>query len=295
VHAPLSRPGLFWLAVVVGAWGLTWPVNKVILADVPPLWTVAFRLAIGCAAMVAIGLAAGRLAAPPRADVPVLAGLALLHMVGFGLLASVGLALVPTGRSGVLAYTTPLWVAPGASLLLGERLTARRALGVVLGLLGLVALFNPLALDWSQRGVVLGHLAILAGALLWAASILQIRGHAWRTTPLDVLPWSLALAAVVSGGIALAVEGVPRVAWSPRLVVMLLYAGVPGTAIAYWATAMASRALPAVTTSLGLLATPVVSVTLATLWLGEPLTLSLLAAIVLILGGVALGATAAER
>jgi len=124
---------------------------------------------------------------------------------------------------------------------------------------------------------------------------LQIRAHAWRTMPLDVLPWSLALAAVVNGGIALAVEGVPRVAWSPRLVVMLLYAGVPGTAIAYWATAMASRALPAVTTSLGLLATPVVSVTLATLWLGEPLTLSLLAAIVLILGGVALGATAAER
>jgi drug/metabolite transporter (DMT)-like permease len=64
---------------------------------------------------------------------------------------------------------------------------------------------------------------------------------------------------------------------------------VPGTAIAYWANAMASRALPAVTTSLGLLATPVVSVALATLWLGEPLTLSLVAAIVLILGGVALG------
>jgi drug/metabolite transporter (DMT)-like permease len=53
---------------------------------------------------------------------------------------------------------------------------------------------------------------------------------------------------------------------------------------------MASRALPAVTTSLGLLATPVVSVVIATLWLGEPVTLSLVSAIVLILGGVALGA-----
>jgi drug/metabolite transporter (DMT)-like permease len=37
--------------------------------------------------------------------------------------------------------------------------------------------------------------------------------------------------------------------------------------------------------------TPVVSVVTATLWLGERPTLSLLAAIVLILGGVALGAT----
>ena len=62
-----------------------------------------------------------------------------------------------------------------------------------------------------------------------------------------------------------------------------------GTAIAYWATATASRHLPAVTTSLGLLATPVVSVITATLWLGEPLTPSLVVAIVLVLGGVAIG------
>ena len=43
--------------------------------------------------------------------------------------------------------------------------------------------------------------------------------------------------------------------------------------------------------SLGLLATPVVSVVIATLWLGEALSLSLVSAIVLILGGVAIGAT----
>src|SRR6185503_1026268 len=180
VHAALSRAGLAWLAVVIGAWGLTWPVSKVILASLPP---------------------------PPRADVPVLTGIALLHMAGFGLLASVGLQLVPTGRSVVLAYTTPLWVAPGAALFLGERLTARRALGVVIGLLGLLALFNPLAFDWTAHAAVLGNLAILAAALLWAASILQIRGHAWRTAPLDVLPWSLALATLVTSLVALAVEG----------------------------------------------------------------------------------------
>lgn len=292
MHAALSRAGLAWLAVVVCAWGLTWPVSKVILASVPPLWAVAFRSAIGTVAMLALGLAARRLAPPPRADVSVMVGIALLHMVGFGLLASIGLQLVPTGRSVVLAYTTPLWVAPGAGLFLREPLTARRALGVAVGLLGLVVLFNPLALDWSERGAVLGHLAILAAALLWAASILQIRGHRWRSAPLDVLPWSLALATLVTSVVALGVEGVPRVTWSPWLALMLLYAGIPGTALAYWATAMASRALPAVTTSLGLLATPVVSVVIATLWLGEPLTASLLGAIVLILGGVALGATA---
>jgi drug/metabolite transporter (DMT)-like permease len=55
--------------------------------------------------------------------------------------------------------------------------------------------------------------------------------------------------------------------------------------------AMAGRSLPAVTTSLGLLATPVVSVVIATVWLGESRTASLVVAIVLILGGVAIGTT----
>jgi len=59
--------------------------------------------------------------------------------------------------------------------------------------------------------------------------------------------------------------------------------------------AMAGRSLPAVTTSLCLLATPVVSVLIATFWLGETLTASLAIAIVLILGGVAIGTTPASR
>jgi drug/metabolite transporter (DMT)-like permease len=56
--------------------------------------------------------------------------------------------------------------------------------------------------------------------------------------------------------------------------------------------AMAGKSLPAVTTALGLLVTPLVSVVVATLWLHEPLTPTLVIAIVLILGGVAIGSTA---
>ena len=103
--------------------------------------------------------------------------IALLHMVGFSVLMAIGLTFIPTGRSVVLAYTTPLWVTPGASLFLHERLTPRRAAGVVMGLLGLVVLFNPLAFDWSNRTAVLGNGALVLAALLWAASIVHIRGH----------------------------------------------------------------------------------------------------------------------
>jgi drug/metabolite transporter (DMT)-like permease len=280
---------------VVLAWGLTWPVNKVILASVPPVWAVALRTAIGAVALFVIAAAQRRLRRPPRHDLPVLVSIALLHMIGFGVLSSVGLQTVPTGRSVVLAYTTPLWVVPGAALFLGERLTSRRSVGVVLGVTGLVVLFNPLAFDWTQRGAVLGNLAILAAALLWAGSILHIRGHRWRSTPFDLLPWETLLATAVLVPLAYAIAGPPAFRLDAPLAWMLLYAGVPGTALAYWAVAMASRHLPAITTSLGLLATPVVSILVAALWLQEVPTADVLGAMGLILGGIAIGATGQSR
>jgi drug/metabolite transporter (DMT)-like permease len=126
-------------------------------------------------------------------------------------LMAIGLMVIPTGRSVVLAYTTPLWVTPAAALLLRESLTPRRVIGVVVGLIGLVALFNPLTFDWSERGVVWGNLAILAAALLWAASIVHIRAHRWISTPFVLIPWETLLATLLLTPIALATtcDGIP--------------------------------------------------------------------------------------
>jgi drug/metabolite transporter (DMT)-like permease len=289
------RLGAILLVTVVLAWGLTWPVNKVILATVPPLWAVALRTGIGAVALFVLAALQGRLGLPPRGDLPVLVSIALLHMVGFGVLSSIGLQTVPTGRSVVLAYTTPLWVVPGAALFLGEPLTARRIVGVVVGLAGLIVLFNPLAFDWTERAAVLGNLAILAAALLWAASILHIRGHPWHSTPFDLLPWETVLAAAVLTPLAYLIAGPPTFTIDAPLAALLVYAGVPGTALAYWAVAMASRHLPAITTSLGLLATPVVSTLVAAVWLQEVPTPDVLAAMGLILSGIVIGATGDAR
>jgi drug/metabolite transporter (DMT)-like permease len=285
------RQGVLFLATVVVAWSLTWPVNKLVLATVPPLWAVTLRSVIAALVLLLLATALGRLHLPPREDLPVLLSITLLHMVGFTVLTSFGLAVVPAGRSVVLAYTTPLWVTPGAWLFLGERLTARRTVGVLIGLVGLATLFNPFAFDWTSREAVLGNAAILLAAVLWAGSIVHIRGHRWRSTPFELLPWELLLATAILVPLSLVFEGVPAWAWTPALLALLLYGGMPGTALPYWAIAMATRRLPAFTTSLGLLATPVVSVVVSTVWLGEALTPSLVTALVLILGGIAIGAT----
>jgi len=191
------RFAVVMLIVVVLAWGFAWPVHKLILLQLPPIWAVALRCAVGTIAMFAITAALGRLRLPPRQDLPIVFSIALLHMTGFAVLSSIGLQLVSTGRSVVLAYTVSLWVVPGARLFLGEPITPRRAAGALMGLSGLILLFNPASFDWRDGVAWLGNTALLASAFCWAASILHLRGHRWHSDTFDLVPWELLVASVI--------------------------------------------------------------------------------------------------
>jgi drug/metabolite transporter (DMT)-like permease len=287
--------GLLALAAAVTAWGVGWPVNRAILDHLPPLSTVAMRSAIATAALFALAAGQRRLAPPDRQDLPVLLSISLLHMTGYAVLVSVGLLFVPVGRSIVLAYTMPLWITPGAALFLGERLTPRRASGVALGVAGLLVMFNPLGFDWHNRDGLIGNAVLLLAALLWAASILHIRAHRWKAAPFDLIPWEMALATLILCAGAMAVDGWPAVAWTPTLIGLVLYSALPGTALAFWAAAVASQNLPAVTTSLGLLAAPVIGIAASAVTLGEAPTPTLLVAVAMIIGGIAIGTPPSAR
>ena len=70
-----------------------------------------------------------------------------------------------------------------------------------------------------------------------------------------------------------------------RIVALLLFSGVICTALAHWAMLVVNRSLPAVTTSLGLLATPAVGIASGSAFLGEAFD----PALALIAGGIAFG------
>jgi drug/metabolite transporter (DMT)-like permease len=286
----LSRPAaLLLFAVVVVMWGSNWAITKTLVQSVSPLWTTAIRSAIATVALFVVLLARGQFVLPRRGDVPVIAAVALLHMAAFSALVAFGLQFVPAGRSIVLGYTTPLWVAPAAWLLLSEPVTRSRLTGIGLGLAGLVAMFNPLAFDWSDGNALIGNGLILLAALCWAANILYVRAHQWISTPFQMVFWQALLATSILSTLALWIDGAPQVNWSPGLAAAFLYTGICGTALAHWAMVMVNRSLPAVTTSLGLLATPVFGVATSAIWLGEPIGNSLIFAMAMILGGIAIG------
>ncbi|HEX3953512.1 MAG TPA: DMT family transporter, partial [Stellaceae bacterium] len=135
-------------AFIVVAWGLNWTMTKLIVEHVAPLWTAAIRTGIGVVALVPLLIATRQLILPRRGDVPVILAISLFHMVAFSALMTAGLKYVPVGRSIVLGYTTPLWVAPAAWLLMDEPMPPRRVFGILLGLAGLLVLFNHVGFDW---------------------------------------------------------------------------------------------------------------------------------------------------
>lgn len=293
---PLSRGGAYAvLGLLVLIWGLNWPIMKMVVQAMPPLWFVVARLTMGAICLFALLLATGRLVRPTRADWPVICSVSIFQMWLFMGLTTIGLQFVPAGRSAILSYTTPLWVLPAAILFFGERLTRWKLLGMALGFAGLIVLLNPASIDWSDSNVLLGNFLLLVGAGMWAIAILHTRRHRWHLSPLQLAPFQMALLIVPACFVAWAIEGPFRAEWSWQLVAMVLYNGPLATAFAFWASVSIQRALPSSTVSLSYLAVPAWGLIASTLWLGEDLPASLILGGGLILLAVAAIAIADAR
>ena len=140
---PLSvHRALGLLSLVILSWGANWPVTKIIVRDISPAWSTAFRCVIAAMTLAILLFASRRFLLPKKGDVPVVLSIALLHMSAFSILVAAGLQFLPAGRAIVLGYTTPIWVTIGARLFLGERMTRRKAIGVIMGLAGLGIIFS---------------------------------------------------------------------------------------------------------------------------------------------------------
>jgi len=294
---PGERRGAFLLlGAIVLVWGINWPVMKIGLGSIPPFWFGGLRLLLGSASLFLLSVARGRFSLPARGDWPVIASVGLLQMAGFLAFVNLGLLEVPAGRSAVLCYTTPLWVAPGAALLLGETLNRRKLAGLALGLTGLLILFEPGSFDWSNRPVLLGNASLLAGALLWSFAILHIRGHRWRGSALDLAPWQQLIGALPLLAIAMITEGGPAaIDWNRTSLLVLAYNGPIASGFCYWAAVAVTRRLPALTASLAFLAVPVMGLASSALALGERPDPALLGGFLLILIGLVLVETKGRK
>lgn len=285
---------ILFIGIIV-IWGANWPIMKIGIEDIPPITFAASRMVMGATCFFLLNPLIGKMKWPPRADWPIVFSVGLLQMAGFQILIYLGLQYVEPGRSAMVAYTTPLWVVPGAILLLGEQVNRLKLLGLAIGLTGLAALFAPWTMDWSNPDSLIGHGCLLLAAIGWALLILHIRVHQWHASPIELLPWQFLVSCMVGVPMALWLEGSQSINWTAQSIAILAYNGPLATAFCFWASITVNRALPAATTSLSFLGVPVAGVGFSLLLLGEQLTMTDWLGIILISGGLLLVARAERK
>lgn len=273
-------------AFIVVSWGLAWPINKMGLMYMSPLWYTAIRLVIGTVTMMALVIALRQFSWPTRKDIPLILMIGVLQISLYIWLTNIGLSYLPAGRSSLLAYTTPLWVMPAAVFFFHEDAGWRKWTGFLLGIGGLMLLMSPWEMNWHDSNILFGSAMLLLSSLSWAISILGVRYMEWTKSPLELMPWQLLTGAVPMVMFALVNEPAMVVTWNLTLILSLIYTGFLVTGLSYWCGVIINRELPASVLSIGYLAVPVFSLAISAIFMGEIISLTTAIAMSLILLGL---------
>jgi len=258
------------MAILALIWGCNWPVLKLGVTELPPLTFRALTLPFAALGMLLVARASGESIAIPRAWWWRVAVLALFNIAIWNGLVLFGVRMLPAGRSAILAYTMPVWATLVALMVLHEPLGRRKAIGLVLGMIGMALLIGE---DFAViRRTPFGAAMILAAALAWSIGTVLLRK--WKPPIAQntlsgwmmLLGWlPLVIAAPAFDDVGLArLATVSWTAWF-ALAYNVLLAGT----LAHWAWFTLARTLPVAVSGLASLPVPVVGVFAGILVLGE--------------------------
>lgn len=141
-------------------------VAKVVVVEVDPFTLTLVRSLIAAGGMlVVLWMAGGRLAIE-RKDLPLVLFLAFLAVPVNQFLFLVGIAYTTASNAALLYATTPILVVLFSRWLLNERLTRRKAAGVLLGFAGVTIVIFERGIDASIHNLA-GNLIIYCAVIAW--------------------------------------------------------------------------------------------------------------------------------
>jgi drug/metabolite transporter (DMT)-like permease len=176
-----------WLLIIALSlvWGGSFFFVEIALEDLPPFTVVLCRVGLAAIALLAVIRLSGQVM--PRDRKVWLAFLVmggLNNFVPFSLIVW-GQVHIESGLASILNATTPLFTVLLAHLVTAdEKMTAQRALGVLLGFAGVAVLIGPGALSGLGSGgatLILAQVAILGAAVSYAMASLY--GRRFRAMP----------------------------------------------------------------------------------------------------------------
>jgi drug/metabolite transporter (DMT)-like permease len=282
---PIRSWGAFLLLGSI--WGSSFLWIKIALDELGPFTLVGFRLLFGALGMLLVLLV--RRPAFPR-DSKTWLMLALMGLTNTALpfvLISWGEIMIDSSVASILNSTTPLFTLVIAHFFLSdERMTVPRALGLVLGFVGILLLFSrDLGLQGFKTGLM-GQAAVLAAAISYAGSSVFAR-RAFRKVPLLIqAAVPLFAADVLIWGGALAIESPLKLPDLPITWIALVWLGLLGSCVAYLLYFYLINNEGSTRSTLVTYMFPVIGVALGVLFLNEKLDMRLIIGALMVVAGI---------
>lgn len=266
------------------SWGLNQVAIKLSNIGYNPIFIVAVRSVVG--GVLVFLWCRWRAIALFERDGTLFAGIAAGALFGAEfVLMFIGLEYTSVARATLMINTMPFFVLVGGHFLLGERMTPIKFSGLVLAFAGVVMIFSDnLSLPGPQA--IWGDLMCLGAGLLWAATILVVKGSKLSQVSAEkTLLYQLLVSAVmVAPLIPLSGPLLRDVTWLATGAVA--YQAVFVVAFTYVLWFWLMRAYAASSLSSFAFLTPAFGVLLGGLLLNEPLSLHIFAALALIAAGL---------
>jgi drug/metabolite transporter (DMT)-like permease len=272
-------------------WGSTWAAIKVGITDVPP-FVFAFVRALAVAGLLTIIALALRQPFPRgRRTMAIAMVVGLINIGWTWAIIFWAEQFVPSGLVSVFGSAAPVWTAVLAHFMVkGDRLSVLKILGLVLGLGGTVVLIGaPEAADGTNGLVATVLLALMP--ITWAvAAILQSR-FLRTVAPIPTVAVGTWASVVMLAPLAL-LQLPQGQHWTLASVLAFAYLVVFGTCFGMVVSLWLYRKLRPTTITLIQVLVPAEAILIGTLWLGEPVTIRMLAGALLVAAAVALNAIA---
>jgi drug/metabolite transporter (DMT)-like permease len=272
------------LVLLSALWGASFIFIRVAVPALGPFVLVELRVGLGA---VALALSAAFLGGLPKLRVR-WRQFALLGMVNvaipFSLISAAEINLTAS-LAAILNSTTVMFTALVAAVWMGDALTTRKVVGVVLGIVGVAVLvgWDPVVMNWA---VVLSVGAMLAASLAYALGSVYAKRTFVGSSPLAIAIGQLTAAATLM--LPLAAVSVPDERPSTIVALSVLGLALSSTAVAYMLYFRLIENVGPTSTSTVTLLVPLFGLLFGVVLLDEPVGLGTLAGLVLILSSVTL-------
>jgi drug/metabolite transporter (DMT)-like permease len=211
----------------------------------------------------------------PAPELRSIAILGLLMYALFPVLFNTALTFTTASRGAVILATMPLWTALLARRFARESLRTGQILGVLVSITGVMVVFAESGLgDLGGRDAFLGNTMMLMAAMVAAIYGVRIKSVLVNHGALDVTAYAMAFGAAALF-IPAMIEGLPGAlaSASRNTLLLVLYLGVGGGAIAFWLFSVALARLSPTQAIVYVNLNPMVATLLASIFLDEPLTI----------------------